>query len=147
MNHHVGVNVGSFVSVTVGNVYSLNLMLNSGEKMKSWIDYDTSSKRLEIRFSKLGEPRPYCPIAAYGIDLLAMWKDKDLYAGISSSNSSGNSSQISSVNSWRFRLRKALRMSLPVNPREYLDDQHGQDSMLHKRMACLLSILVGCVEK
>ncbi|KAM5556582.1 L-type lectin-domain containing receptor kinase VIII.1-like [Rosa sericea] len=144
--NHIGVNVGSFVSVTVGNVTALNLVLNSGEKMKSWIDYDASSKRLEIRLSKMGEPRPYNPVVAHGIDLLAMWKDKDVYVGISSSNSNGSSSQISSVYSWSFRMRKVPRMhSLPVNPRGYLDDQHGGNPGLHKRMACPLSILAGII--
>lgn len=144
--NHVGVNVGSFVSVTVGNVSDLGLVLNSGEKMKSWIDYDASSKRLEIRLSKMGEPRPYNPIVAYGVDLMAMWKDKDVNVGISSSNGNGSSSQISSVYFWSFRLRNVPRMhSLPVNPRDYLDDKHGEGSRLHKRMACPLSILAGII--
>ncbi|PON82067.1 Legume lectin domain containing protein [Trema orientale] len=45
MNH---VDVGSFVSVAIVNVSSMDLVLNSGEKLKSWIDYDSSSKRLEV---------------------------------------------------------------------------------------------------
>lgn len=143
--NHIGVDVGSFVSVTVGNVSSLNLVLNSGEKLKSWIDYDASSKRLEIRLSKLGEPRPYNPITAHYIDLLGMWKDEDVYVGISSSNSNGSSSQISSVYSWTFKLRNVPKMhSFPVNPRGYLDE-HGENSGVHKRMACPLSILAGII--
>ncbi|XP_050387447.1 L-type lectin-domain containing receptor kinase VIII.2-like [Argentina anserina] len=145
--NHIGVNVGSFVSVIVGNVSELGLVLNSGEKMKSWIDYDASSKRLEIRLSKMGDPRPYNPIVAYGIDFSAMWKDEDVNVGISSSNSNGSSSsQISSVYSWSFRLRNVPRMhSLPVNPRGYWDDQHGEDARLHKPMACPLSVLAGII--
>lgn len=137
--NHIGVDVGSFVSVTVGNVSSLNLVLNSGEKLKSWIDYDASSKRLEIRLSKLGEPRPYNPITAHYIDLLGMWKDEDVYVGISSSNSNGSSSQITSVYSWTFKLRNVPKMhSFPVNPR-------GENPGVHKRMACPLSILAGII--
>lgn len=137
--NHIGVDLGSFVSVTVGNVSSLNLLLNSGEKLKSWIDYDASSKRLEIRLSKLGEPRPYNPITAHYIDLLGMWKDEDVYVGISSSNSNGSSSQITSVYSWTFKLRNVPKMhSFPVNPR-------GENPSVHKRMACPLSILAGII--
>ncbi|KAI5346518.1 hypothetical protein L3X38_014397 [Prunus dulcis] len=141
-----GVDVGSFVSLTVGNVSSLNLELNSGEKLKSWIDYVASSKRLEIRLSKLGEPRPYNPITAYGIDLLGMWKNEDVYVGISSSNSNGNSSQISSVYSWSFRLRNNPNSmhSLPVNPRGYLDE-HGEHLSVHKRRVCPLTVLAGMI--
>lgn len=144
--NHIGVDVGSFVSLTVGNVSSLNLELNSGEKLKSWIDYVASSKRLEIRLSKLGEPRPYNPITAYGIDLLGMWKNEDVYVGISSSNSNGNSSQISSVYSWSFRLRNIPNSmhSLPVNPRGYLDE-HGEHLSVHKRRVCPLTVLAGMI--
>ncbi|KAB2631129.1 L-type lectin-domain containing receptor kinase S.4-like [Pyrus ussuriensis x Pyrus communis] len=48
---------GSFVSLVVGNVSKLNLMLSSGEKLKCWIDYDATSKRLEIMLGKADESR------------------------------------------------------------------------------------------
>lgn len=142
--NHVGVDVGSFLSVAVGNVSSMNLVLNSGEKLISWIDYDSSSKRLEVRLSKFGEPRPYNPIVAYGIDLLSMWRDEPVLVGISSSN--GNSTQISSIYSWRFSLRNyPNRMhSLPADPRGYLDG-HGKDLTTHKRRVCPLTILAGLI--
>ncbi|KAM1126174.1 L-type lectin-domain containing receptor kinase VIII.2-like [Malus sylvestris] len=144
--NHIGVDVGSFVSLAVGNVSELNLVLNSGEKLKCWIDYDASSKRLEIRLGKVDESRPYNPITAYGIDLSGMWRDEDVYVGISSSNSNGNSSQISSVYSWNFRLRNVPKSmhSLPVNPRVYLDG-HGKSLSMDKRGVCPLTVLAGMI--
>lgn len=142
--NHIGVDVGSFVSVSVRNVSSINLLLNGGEKLKTWIDYDASSKRIEVRLSKSGEPRPYNPIIAYAIDLPAMWGDKNIFVGISSSN--GNSLQISSVYSWDFRLRNAPNWmhSLPVDPRAY-SDEHGKHVGQHKRRICPLTILGGLI--
>ncbi|KAF3433547.1 hypothetical protein FNV43_RR24649 [Rhamnella rubrinervis] len=142
--NHIGVDVGSFVSVAVGNVSSMNLVLNSGEKLISWIDYDASSKRLEVRLSKFGEPRPYNPIVAYGIDMLAMWRDEPVLVGISSSN--GNSFQISSIYSWTFSLRNyPNRMhSLPVDPRGF-SHEHGKDLAMHRRRVCPSEILGGLI--
>ncbi|XP_015877325.3 L-type lectin-domain containing receptor kinase VIII.2 [Ziziphus jujuba] len=143
-DNHVGVDVGSLLSVAVCNVSSMNLVLNSGEKLKSWIDYDASSKRLEIRLSKLGEPRPYNPIIAYGIDLLAMWRDEPVLVGISSSN--GKSLQISSIYSWKFSLRTyPNRMhSLPADPRGF-SDEHGKHLTMRQRRVCPLTILAGLI--
>ncbi|TQD92065.1 hypothetical protein C1H46_022344 [Malus baccata] len=50
-----GIDVGSFVSLVVCNVSELNLVLNSGERLTCWIDYDASSQRLEIRRFKIDE--------------------------------------------------------------------------------------------
>ncbi|CAA0836734.1 Probable sugar phosphate/phosphate translocator [Striga hermonthica] len=46
-SNHVGVDVGSLVSSKTSNVSSVNLVLNGGVKLRSWIDYDSSSKRIE----------------------------------------------------------------------------------------------------
>lgn len=142
--NHVGVDVGSFVSVAVVNVSSMNLVLNNGAKLKSWIDYDSSSKRLEVRLAKLGEARPYSPIIAYAIDLPAMWRGEEVLVGISSSN--GDSAQISSVYSWKFSLRSFpySMHSLPVDPRGY-SREHGKHSSEHKRRVCPLAILGGLI--
>ncbi|XP_039004429.1 L-type lectin-domain containing receptor kinase VIII.1-like [Hibiscus syriacus] len=108
--NRVGIDVGSLESVKVCDLLSLNLVLNNGEPLKSWVDYDSASKILQIRLSKSDEKRPFDPILAYRVDLLEMWGDKDVYVGIISSNidefnSHGSSS--SNVYSWRFRVRHA----------------------------------------
>ncbi|XP_062092555.1 L-type lectin-domain containing receptor kinase VIII.2-like [Humulus lupulus] len=142
--NHVGVDVGSFVSVAVVNVSSMNLVLNNGEKLKSWIDYDASSKRLEVRLAKLGEARPYNPMMAYAIDLPAMWGGEDVLVGISSAN--GDSTQISSVYSWKFSLRSFPHSmhSLPADPRSY-SSELSENSTEHPKRVCPLAILGGLI--
>ncbi|PON69091.1 Legume lectin domain containing protein [Parasponia andersonii] len=44
----IHVDVGSFVSVAIVNISSIDLVHSSGEKLKSWIDYDLSSDGLEV---------------------------------------------------------------------------------------------------
>ncbi|KAF8022001.1 hypothetical protein BT93_G2206 [Corymbia citriodora subsp. variegata] len=129
------------MSVSVWNASSVGLVLSSGEKLKSWVDYDGSSKRLEVRLSKFRDPRPYDPIIAYSIDLLRIWRDEDVYVCISSSN--GNSSQTIRVYSWRFKPRKVpmLMHSLPADPHGY-SSKHGKS---RKRGKCTLAILGGVI--
>ncbi|XP_052203142.1 L-type lectin-domain containing receptor kinase VIII.2-like [Diospyros lotus] len=101
--NHVGVDVNSVVLVKVGNASSINLVLNSGEKFQSWIDYEAGSKRLEIRLAKLGGMKPIDPLVSCSIDLSRMWKEDEAFIGLSSSN--GNSSQSCNVHSWSFELK------------------------------------------
>lgn len=138
--NHVGIDLGSFVSVSVSNVSSMNLVLNSGEKLKSWVDYDASSKRLEVRLSRFEEPRPYIPIVAHLVDFSKMWKDEDdVLVGLSSN---GNSVQTSSIYSWRFRVRKVPNSmhSMPVDPDEYKGDRHDDEN---SKIGCPMAFLGG----
>ncbi|KAL6977431.1 hypothetical protein U1Q18_026230 [Sarracenia purpurea var. burkii] len=140
--NHVGVDVCSLVSARVSNVSSLKLVLNSGLKLRSWVDYDASSKRLEVRLSGEDKSRPYDPLIAFPIDLSEMWKGEEVFIGISSS--SGNSPQTSSVYSWRFRVRSVPKWmhSEPVDP--MLSSVKSRDNgKEHKRNPCFLSILSG----
>lgn len=128
--------------VAVVNASSADLGLKDGEKLKSWIDYDASSKRLEVRLAKFGESRPYDPKIAYAMDLPAMWKsDEDVLIGISSSTD--NSPRIITIFSWNFRLRSFPNSmhSLPADPRG-----HGQHFSDHqKRRVCPLAVLGGLI--
>ncbi|GLT89124.1 hypothetical protein SLE2022_071220 [Rubroshorea leprosula] len=142
--NHIGVDVDTLESVWIRNISSLNLVLNNGETLKCWIDYDSSSKRLEVRLSRSGDKRPYKPILAYHIDLLEMWGGEDVLVGIVSTN--GDSLQSTSVYSWRFRLRKVSSWmhSLPANPHDYVNTD-GEDPGVHKRSFCALTILAGVI--
>ncbi|KAM7491958.1 hypothetical protein LguiA_034879 [Lonicera macranthoides] len=144
-DNHVGIDVSSLVSARVCNVSSVNLVLNSGVKLQSWLDYDASSKRLEVRLSKAGSERPYDPLLVYQIDLSKMWKDDEVFIGLSSS--SGNSLQSSSVYSWNFRTRAVPKWmhSHPVNPQLY-SDEVGEGKTAHKKGkkgSCFLGMLSG----
>ncbi|XP_052209855.1 L-type lectin-domain containing receptor kinase VIII.2-like isoform X2 [Diospyros lotus] len=142
--NHVGIDVCSLVSSRVGNVSSLNLVLNSGQNLRSWVDYDASSKRLEVRLSEMRKPRPYNPFLAFQIDLLEMWKGEEVFVGISSS--SGNSAQTISVYSWKFRVRNVPNSmhSQPVDPLSY-HGKGGEQRPEHKKVPCPLNMLSGLV--
>ncbi|KAE8654277.1 Plastid transcriptionally active isoform 1 [Hibiscus syriacus] len=101
--NHVGIDVGSLVSVKVRNLSSVNVVLNHGEKLHSWIDYEVTSKRLEIRLSQTSSTRPNDPLFLHSIDLSKLWNDEEVFVGLSSSN--GNCSQTSFIHSWSFKLR------------------------------------------
>lgn len=142
--NHVGVDVCSLVSARVSNVSSLNLVLNSGVKLRTWIDYDASSKGLEIRLSKMGNAKPYNPLMVFPIDLGELWKGEEVLVGISSS--SGNSVQTSTVYSWNFRVRSVPNWmhSQPVDPRLHSDK--GRDRKAgHKKVPCPLTMLSGLI--
>ncbi|OVA17716.1 Legume lectin domain [Macleaya cordata] len=137
--NHVGIDIGSLVSARVSNVSSINLVLNSGQRLHSWIDYDASSKRLEVRLGKLSDIRPKDPLLSYQIDLSEMWKGKEVFVGIGSS--SGNSTQTCSVYSWSFRLRHVPTWmhSEPLDPRVY--SQETKHPTAQGRSVCVLRIL------
>ncbi|GMY08140.1 L-type lectin-domain containing receptor kinase VIII.1-like [Fagus crenata] len=142
-SNRVGINVNHSES-SVSDVSSLNLVLNKGERLKSWIDYDASSKRLEVRLSKFEDPRPYNPIIAYAIDLAEMWGSEDVQVVITSSN--WNSTQVCSVYSWRFRVRNSRTSmhSMPVDPRNFAKER-GESVRNKKRSFCLLRMIGGLI--
>ncbi|KMT18291.1 hypothetical protein BVRB_2g024540 [Beta vulgaris subsp. vulgaris] len=139
--NHVGVDVGSFVSSDTSDVSSIGLLLNGGVPLKSWIDYEASSKRLEIRLGESGSEKPSQPLISYFIDLSKMWGDKEVLVGISSSN--GNSMQVSSLSSWRFKVRSVPGSlhSKPLDP----EGQRDEQVPVRREKSSFLSILGGLI--
>ncbi|KAM3325612.1 L-type lectin-domain containing receptor kinase VIII.2 [Capsicum chacoense] len=138
--NHVGVDLSSFVSVKVSNVSDIKLgLLNSGEKLQSWIDYEASSKRLEIRLSKLGEIRPVDPLLSCPVDMSEMWKEDELFVGLSSS--SGNSTQKCNIYSWNFKTRTTPQWmhSEPLDPQAF--EVKKDEMKVQSRSDCALRIL------
>ncbi|CAL0301483.1 unnamed protein product [Lupinus luteus] len=135
--NHVGIDVGSLVSVAVANVSSMNLVLNSGQKLNAWVDYESGSKNLEVRLSKGGESRPKNALVSHNIDLFKIWGDQNVFLGISSSNND-NSKQVVSVYSWKVSLRNVSKTlhSEPVT----LDKKIDQKSSF-----CTLRLLAGVI--
>ncbi|XP_071929200.1 L-type lectin-domain containing receptor kinase VIII.1-like [Coffea arabica] len=142
--NHVGIDVASLHSVQVSNVSSIGLVLNSGIKLHSWVDYDSSSKRLEVRLSGFGSPRPYAPLLAYQIDLGEMWKGEEVLVGLSSSR--GNSVQKTCIYSWKFAVRIAPKWlhSQPVNPQAF-SSKRSEDKVADKKSLCALRLLSGLI--
>ncbi|KAL2509899.1 Concanavalin A-like lectin family protein [Forsythia ovata] len=144
LSNHVGVDIDSLMSVKVSNVSSINLVLNSGERLQCWIDYVAVSKRLEVRLSKLSDIRPVDPLLSYPVDLSRMWKEEEVFVGISSS--SGNSSQKCNVYSWSFRTRSTPQWmhSEPLDPEAFREK--GEVLVdVHKRSDCGMRILAALI--
>ncbi|XP_042031203.1 L-type lectin-domain containing receptor kinase VIII.2-like [Salvia splendens] len=141
--NHVGIDVGSPVSVKVSNVSSINLVLNGGKKLQSWIDYEASSKRFEVRLSKFGESRPLHPLLTYSIDLSKMWGDENVVVGLSSSTA--NASQKISVHSWSFksRIMPQWMHSEPLDPQHFVGKE--EEMKVRKRSDCTLRVLSSLV--
>lgn len=143
-NNHVGIDVGSLVSVKVSNVSSIKLELNSGEKLQSWIDYEASSKILEVRLGRLGSNKPVDPLLSHHIDLSRMWKNEDILLGLSSS--SRNSSQKCNIYSWSFvsRTMPHWMHSEPMNPETFVEKR--EETKVHKTTRdCAMKILAALI--
>ncbi|XVF08222.1 hypothetical protein REPUB_Repub06bG0207800 [Reevesia pubescens] len=138
--NHVGIDVGSLASVKVRNLSSVNLVLNNEEKLHSWIDYEATSKRLEIRLSQSSSTRPNDPLLSYSIDLSKLWNDEVVFLGLSSSN--GNSSQTCFIHSWSFKLRQVPNWmhSQPLDP-EAISKNPKPLTAVHKSGNCFWKML------
>lgn len=138
-----GSDIGGFVSVKVSNVSSVKLVLDRGEKLQAWIDYEASSKRLEVRLSKLGHIKPVDPVLSYSIDMALMWKEDEVLMGLGSSN--GNSSQLCNVYSLGFSSRQVphLMHSQPLDPEVHVEEK--KVPIVRKRSDCLTKILAALI--
>ncbi|CBI30447.3 unnamed protein product, partial [Vitis vinifera] len=135
--------VANSTKITVSNVSSIDLVLNNGERLNCWIDYEAGSKRLEVRLSKFGDIRPVSPFISHPIDLSEMWNEDEVYVGFSSS--SGNSSQTCVVYSWSFNTRPVPHWmhSQPLDPKTLKEDMRPQT--VHEKRACLLRVLAALI--
>ena len=134
------IDASSLVSVKVRNLSSVNLVLNNGEKLHSWIDYEASSKRLEIRLSQSSSTRPNDPLLSYSVDLSKLWNDEEVFVGLSSSN--GNSSQTCFIYLWSFKLRQVPNWmhSQPLDPKAIVKNTKPLTTA-HKSSNCLWKVL------
>ncbi|KAE8696538.1 heme-binding-like protein [Hibiscus syriacus] len=139
--NHVGIDVGSLASVKARNLSSLNLMLNNGEKLHCWIDYEATSKRLEIRLSQSSSSRPNDPLLSYSINLSKLWNG-EVFVGLSSSN--GNSLQTCFIHSWSFKLRQVPNWmhSQPLDPNAAIAKNPKPLTAVPKSSKCFWKALV-----
>ncbi|KAJ6750238.1 hypothetical protein OIU85_000836 [Salix viminalis] len=142
-DNHVGIDVGAFVSVKVRNVSSNDMVLNSGKRLHSWIDYEAGSKRLEVRLSQSGDMKPIDPLLSYPLDLSNMWNDERVLIGLSSSN--GNSSQTCFLYSWSLKLRHVPQWmhSEPLDPRDFA--KRAKPVLAQKKSDCILKMLAAMI--
>ncbi|XP_058109315.1 putative L-type lectin-domain containing receptor kinase V.1 [Magnolia sinica] len=126
----------------IHDVSAVGLVLNSGEKLHSWIDYNSVLKEFEVRLSRSGAARPLNPLISHPIDLSEIWKD-EMFVGLSSW--SRNSTRASSVYSWSFRLNyvPVYLHSEPLDPRAFLE--HRKHRSMHWRSDYVSRILTALI--
>ncbi|XP_076883001.1 uncharacterized protein LOC143531629 [Bidens hawaiensis] len=61
-------------------------VLKDGVNLTSWIEYEPSSKRLEVRLSKLDDPKPVEPLILVSVDLEEMLKGEEVGFGLACSS-------------------------------------------------------------
>ncbi|XP_010530423.1 PREDICTED: L-type lectin-domain containing receptor kinase VIII.1-like [Tarenaya hassleriana] len=134
--NHVAVLVDGSVMEKISNFTSADLVMNSEEKLYAWIDYQSDSKRLEVRFRNSGDAKPIETLISYWIDFSAMVKDNEFMVGVYSYNQ--NSTQTYNLHSWSLEVRRFPRW---VHSYALVDPKSNKPTSDKKRKDMALQIL------
>lgn len=121
--NYVEIDFGGEISIKSSDLSSSNLSLSGGEKLHSWIDYNGTSNRLEVRLSISRVSRSKKPSISYPIDLSSVLRREKMLVGLSSLSGSGNSTQNTTLYSWAFSVYHGasyLMHSEPLDPDTFL---------------------------
>ncbi|RZB52740.1 L-type lectin-domain containing receptor kinase VIII.2-like [Glycine soja] len=140
----VSINVGSSVPVKTINASSVIMGLKSEGKLHAWIDYEASSKRLEIRLNQYGQSRPVDPLLWHSMDLSNVWGTEEMFAGFSTVKEN-NTSQTCFLYSWSFIVRHFPHWmhSEPLNPKVLA--KKTETPAVKSRSDCLLRVLAAMI--
>ncbi|KAE9622210.1 putative non-specific serine/threonine protein kinase [Lupinus albus] len=118
--------------------------LRSGERLHAWIDYEASSRRLEVRLSQYGHSKPYDPLVWHTINLSNLWDAKEFFVGFSSVK--GDYYQACSLYSWSFIVRHFPHWmhSEPLDPM-ILAKKDSVIPVAKARSDCLLRVLAAII--
>ncbi|MFS8012901.1 putative non-specific serine/threonine protein kinase [Helianthus anomalus] len=110
-------NVCTILSSRVSNVSKISNVLEGGVKLSSWIDYRAILKRLDVRVSRLGDPKPVEPLISYRVDLGEILKGEEVLLGLVSFNEK-YAEEVTLVYSWSLEVKDFLKWvhSIPVDP-------------------------------
>ncbi|KAL5199532.1 hypothetical protein ABZP36_020735 [Zizania latifolia] len=98
-DNHVGLDVGSPVSVNAVELAAYGIVLNSGNLTTAWIDYHGTDHLLEVSLSYSGV-KPSRPVLSMSVDLSPYLKDA-MYVGFSASTE--GSTQQHTIKEWTFQ--------------------------------------------
>ncbi|KQK18589.1 probable L-type lectin-domain containing receptor kinase S.7 [Brachypodium distachyon] len=98
-DNHVGLDLGSPVSVDAVDLAASGIVLNSGNLTTAWIDYRSNDHLLEVSLSYSGV-KPKRPVLSLAVDLSAYLKEA-MYVGFSASTE--GSTQQHTIKEWSFR--------------------------------------------
>ncbi|XP_071738693.1 uncharacterized protein [Rutidosis leptorrhynchoides] len=125
----------SFSRVRVSNVSKISNVISSGVKLTSWIVYRAILQRLDVRVSKLGDPKPFEPLISYRINLGKMLKSEEVLFGLLSSKDNNNNelSDTTTVYSWSTEIKGVSKWlhSIPIILEDYVNSD--------KKEGCFLS--------
>ncbi|KAL2336970.1 hypothetical protein Fmac_011416 [Flemingia macrophylla] len=140
---NVAINVGSSVPVKTINASSVIRGLKSEGKLHAWIDYEASSKRLEVRLNQYGQSKPTDPLLWHLIDLSNVWGAEEMYAGFSTLK--GSSSRSCFIYSWSFIVRHFPHWmhSEPLDPKVLA--KNTETPAVKSRSDCLLRVLAAMI--
>ncbi|KAK7256836.1 hypothetical protein RIF29_30364 [Crotalaria pallida] len=141
----VSINVGNSVIAKTRNDSSVNVGLRSGEKLHAWIDYEASSRRLEVRLSQYGNSRPSDALLWHTINFSNVWDAKEMFVGFSPVKDV--SSQACSLYSWSFIVRQFPHWmhSEPLDPKVIAKKDTIETSTVKPRSDCLLRVLAAMI--
>ncbi|KAL6607043.1 hypothetical protein ACP70R_042696 [Stipagrostis hirtigluma subsp. patula] len=97
-DNHVGLDVGSPVSVSAADLAASGIDLKSGNLTTAWIDYRSADHRLEV-FLSYAATKPKRPVLSVAIDLSGHLKEV-MYVGFSASTE--GSTQQHTIKEWTF---------------------------------------------
>lgn len=100
-DNHVGLDLGSPVSVTAADLAASGVDLKSGNVTTAWIDYRSADRRLEVFLSSYAvAAKPKRPVLSVAVDLSPYIKEA-MYVGFSASTE--GSTQQHTIKGWTFQ--------------------------------------------
>ncbi len=95
--NHVGINLnGSVASVALAHE---NTPFNNGALWHSWVDYNSVTKKLEVRYNNVAQ-RPVSASLSYTVDLASVLKSNNAFVGFTSGTGAGGN--FHDIKSWTF---------------------------------------------
>ncbi|KAG2605969.1 probable L-type lectin-domain containing receptor kinase S.7 [Panicum virgatum] len=142
-DNHVGLDLGSPVSVAAADLAASGIDLKSGNLITAWIDYRSADRRLEVFLSYATAAKPKRPVLSVGVDLSPYLKGA-MYVGFSASTE--GSTQQHTIMEWTFQTfgfpSKANASSFESNASSNTSEQAVPVSTApHKRIGLALGIL------
>ncbi|CAI0429037.1 unnamed protein product [Linum tenue] len=105
--NHVGINVNSMNSRNASSAYFVDdgnqrqeVILQSGDPIQAWVEYDAVLKRVDVTVSPAGNRKPIAPLLSESLDLTPVVREL-MYAGFSASTG-GEKASAHYILGWSF---------------------------------------------
>ncbi|PAN24374.1 hypothetical protein PAHAL_4G211400 [Panicum hallii] len=99
-DNHVGLDLGSPVSVAAADLAASGIDLKSGNLTTAWVDYRSADRRLEVFLSYAPAAKPKRPVLTVAVDL-SLYLKGPMYVGFSASTE--GSTQQHTIKEWSFQ--------------------------------------------